>query len=166
MLATSVNGGDTWTYSIDSQTNPSVPADFKAYGAFTSSSCSSFSCIATGFYATTPSLIPYPLLASSADAGVTWTYKIDSQTTPSVPAGFTNSGSFNSASCNGLICVAAGQYLGTPKPPNIQYPLTASSTDGGATWVYTLDSSQPTLPGNFVTAGNFSSASISTNAPK
>ena len=166
MLATSVNGGDTWAYSIDSQTNPSVPTDFKVYGAFISTSCSGFSCIAAGLYVTTPPFITYPLLASSADAGVTWTYKIDSHTTPSVPAGFTNSGSFNSASCNGLICVAAGQYLGTPKPPNIQYPLTASSTDGGATWVYTLDSSQPTLPGNFVTAGNFSSASISTNAPK
>ena len=166
MLATSVNGGDTWTYSIDSQTNPSVPADFKAYGAFTSSSCSSFSCIATGFYATTPSLIPYPLLASSADAGVTWTYKIDSQTTPSVPAGFTNSGSFNSASCNGLICVVVGQYLGAPKPPNIQYPLTASSTDGGTTWAYTLDSSQPALPKNYFTAGSLNSSSISNTAAR
>lgn len=163
MLATSVNGGDTWTYTIDSQTNPSVPSDFKAYGAFTSASCSGFTCIVVGLYVTNPPLITYPLLASSADAGVTWTYTIDSHTTPSVPAGFTNFGIFNSASCNGLICVVVGQYQGMPNPPNIQYPLVASSTDGGATWDYTLDSTKPALPVDYATAGNLTSSSISSN---
>ena len=163
MLATSVNGGDTWTYTIDSQTNPSVPTDFKVLGLFTSTGCSGSNCIAAGLYVSTPPFITHPMLASSADAGVTWTYTIDSQTTPSVPAGFTNSGAFNSASCNGLICVAAGQYLGAPNPPNIQYPLIASSTNGGATWTYTLDSTQPTLPSNYASSGTLNSVNISSN---
>ena len=163
LLATSVDGGNTWIYTIDSQTHPSVPTDFKLYGAFTSTSCSGSTCIAAGLYVTNPPFITYPLLASSRDAGVTWTYAIDSQTTPSVPAGFTSFGAFNSASCNGLICVVSGQYSGNPNPPNIQYPFIASSTDGGATWTYTLDSTQPALPRDYVTAGNLNTASISSN---
>ena len=99
------------------------------------------------------------MVASSADAGKTWTYTIDNQTSPSVPAGFTNSGYFNSANCNGFICVATGYYLGGSNQPYIQYPLIASSTDGGASWKYTLDSAQPTRPSDYYTAGVFYSAS-------
>jgi hypothetical protein len=160
MLATSVDGGDTWTYTIDSQTYPSVPTDFKNFGAFSSASCSGFTCIAAGVYTTsTHPSINYPLLASSKDAGLTWIYTIDSQTTPSAPPGFTTFGTFNSTSCNGLICVAAGQYLG-----QLHYPLIASSTDGGLSWVYSLNNTQPMLPNDYVNTGNFSSASISSGS--
>jgi len=149
LLANSTNGGLTWTYSIDGST-PRLPAN-TTFGTFSSASCSELNCIAVGVY--NNGFSNFPLLANSTNGGVTWTYRIDNRT-PRLPRG-TISGAFNSASCSGYNCIAAGGYSNDSG----FFPLLANSTDGGLTWTYSIDSSTPILPSGDV-FGQFFGTSI------
>ncbi|MFI4919073.1 MAG: hypothetical protein ACHP65_05920, partial [Legionellales bacterium] len=161
LIASSKDGGNTWSYTLDSVTATSVPANFNNGGNFNNVSCSGLACIAAGAYSNNAG-VQYPLIASSKDGGNTWTYTLDNATATSVPADFNNSGNFNSASCGGQVCVAAGSYSNNTGV-QVEYPLIASSQDGGNTWSYTLDSTTATsVPADFnpnSSSGQFNSAS-------
>lgn len=160
LLVTSTNNGATWTYTLDSTTTPSVPADYLNNAVLSSISCFGTQCVAAGHYQSTTAGNPtYPLLITSADSGVTWSYTLDSATSPSVPGAYDNGGAFSSVSCNGLICVAVGQYQNTAAG-NPYYPMAAMSSDGGTTWSYSIDSTTtPAVPGDYVNNGIFNSVS-------
>lgn len=150
-LAYSTDGGITWSYSIDSTHTP-LPADYNNQGILKTTSCSGLNCITGGQYASAATT--YPLLANSTDGGASWIYSIDSTHTP-LPSDYASGGVLNSSSCSGLNCVAAGQYSnGTAT-----FPLLANSTNGGITWVYSIDSMHTTLPSDYNTGGVFNSAS-------
>lgn len=205
-LVKSNDAGVTWTLGVDYDT-PALPTGF-IYGFFEGGSCSGQNCIAAGAAMFSPTFQGRPLLLSSTDAGVTWAYTVfgDSSVFPSNIV----RGQFNSASCSGQYCIAAGVYniggahdlpfligssdggvswtskiySGSPtEPTNFSYgsfistscagqhcvaagsynnggaqdlPLVASSADGGATWTYTLNSTTPTPPSDFV-YGSFKS---------
>lgn len=201
LLVNSKDGGETWTFSIDSAV-PALPKGFKR-GQFLEVSCSKLHCVAAGFYLDKNSNT-YPLVANSKDGGINWRYSFDS-TTPALPDGF-KSGEFFGVSCSGLYCVAAGAYddmnnrrfpllvnskdggahwvdsIGSSVPPDLQegafagvsckkihciaagsyssgtylYPLLANSKDGGSSWTYAIDSSDPNLPTDFENGGFFS----------
>ncbi|MFI4919063.1 MAG: sialidase family protein [Legionellales bacterium] len=166
LLATSKDGGVSWAYTIDSYTT-TLPADYVTWvvssdSVFTSASCTGQICVAAGNYSNGVAI--YPLIATSKDSGNTWVYTLDSLTPTSVPGDFStanNTGVFASASCTGQTCVVAGTY------PNstAQYPLIATSQDGGNTWGYTLDSSStPSVPTDFSTVGAFTGASCTGQA--
>ncbi|ARB92720.1 hypothetical protein [Legionella longbeachae] len=63
-----------------------------------------------------------------------------------------------SATINTTIIAAGYYYNGTDN-----YPLLANSTDGGATWIYRISSSTPTLPSDF-SYGYLFSANVSTTS--
>ena len=116
--------------------------------------CAPGSLIAAGQYSN--GTTNYPLLANSTNGGATWTYSITSSA-PTLPSDYSNSGTFSGASCSGLNCVAAGGYSnGTT-----YYPLLANSTNGGATWTYSITSSATTLPSDYINYGRFNGASVS-----
>ena len=150
LLAQSSDGGLTWVYptSITGQF-PGVVND--AY--FKSASCSGNYCVAVGedlngIHNTVP------LLAQSSDGGLTWVYP--TSITNQFP-GVINSAFFNSVSCSGHYCVAAGVNNNGAHTA----PLLAQSSDGGLTWVYpTAITSQ--LPG-FGDNAYFKSVSCSGN---
>lgn len=129
MVITTHNNGEDWEYQ-----SVGAPDDRVGNAVFTSSSCSTGSCIAAGYYATERGY--YPMLASSVDKGVTWTYGVDSQNSP---ADFSNMGLFVGASCTQNICIAGGYYF----TDMASLPMIVMSTDLGATWTYV----EQTLPG-------------------
>ena len=124
LLASSQNDGETWKYTIKSDT-PLLPTDFNN-GHFSSSSCSGLHCVAVGNYYK-PNVYNFnPLVANSIDGGKTWAYTLDS-TKPDLPPDFQN-GMFNAVSCSGVYCVAVGLYY---VDSQTTYPLVANSTDQG-----------------------------------
>lgn len=125
-----------------------MPLDFSCCSALYSASCRGQNCIAAGSYNNAMSSVS--LLATSNDAGLTWRYTIDS-TTPVLPLDFSSNAYFSGASCNGQQCIAAGTYQSVTS----YYPLLASSTDGGSTWTYAIDSSKPLFPANYDHDGMF-----------
>ena len=138
LLAVSHDSGATWSYPDAIATpvfTPSNTNPFLDQGKFNGASCSGTICIATGSYLD-GSVVQRPLLAVSQDSGSTWSYP-DSITapvfTPSNTKPFNDTGEFTSASCNGSICIAAGDYIDSS---SIQRPLLAISQDSGATWSY------------------------------
>ncbi|MFI4918572.1 MAG: hypothetical protein ACHP65_03350 [Legionellales bacterium] len=154
LLATSTNGGGTWSYTIGGST-PALPSSCVADGegaisaSFTSASCSGANCIAAGSCSAASGNTP--LLATSTDGGGAWSYTIGGST-PALPGSCVTGGDFNSASCSGLDCIAVGSCSNAAYN---SFPLAATSTDGGITWSYTIDSSTPALPAN-ATGGSFS----------
>ena len=122
---------------------------------FRSASCSGQNCVAAGRY--NNGTYYYPLLANSMNGGRSWTYSLDANA-PDLPAGTVHA-QFASASCSGQNCVAAGYYNnGTHN-----YPLLANSTNGGISWIYSIDASTPTLPTG-ASQAQFGSASVSTSS--
>ena len=161
LLATSSDSGASWVYTIDSST-PTLPSDFATAGetgaALNSVSCSGHNCVAAGNYTSTNGSVIYPLLATSSDGGASWAYTLDSTTSTSVPDNYSNSGTFNGVSCSGLNCVAAGSYSPQEADP---YPLIATSSNGGTSWLYTLDGTTTGLPEDYYSTGIFNSVSCS-----
>ena len=106
-----------------------------------------------------------PLLAVSANAGVTWTYPeaITAPVfTPNNSHPFTSQGYFSGSSCTANICIAAGYYFdGT-----VTRPLLAASANMGATWTYPEPITRPVFTpnnSNPFSDGYFSSASCTAN---
>lgn len=157
LLAMSTNGGLNWTYTIDSSSPTTQPANYDNYGLFNTTSCSSNNCIAAGQY--NDGTTTYPLLATSTQDNASWIYTIDSTT---LPSNYDSLGIFNASSCSDSTCIAAGKYVINISGTN-QYPLLANSSDGGLSWVYAIDSSSGTLPQDYSSGGEFNGASCSGN---
>lgn len=151
LAATSSNAGRTWSYTINA-TTPQLPSDFFAgdNNYFYGVSCSGNICIAAGSYLK-DSTTSAPLLAASSDGGKTWTYRINS-TYPVLVGDTMDNGYFNTASCQGTYCMAAGGYQSTS---GTSYPLLAVSSDGGVTWTYKVDGVSPALPADYSDNGVF-----------
>ncbi|MFJ1268660.1 sialidase family protein [Legionella lytica] len=151
LAATSSNAGQTWSYTITAAT-PQLPADFfpgdNSY--FSGVSCSGTICIAVGSYLK-DSANSFPLLAASSNGGQSWTYRVNS-TYPLLTGDTMENGYFNTASCKGTYCMAAGTYTSTS---GTSYPLVAVSSDGGVTWVYKVDAVFPALPADYSYGGVF-----------
>ncbi|KTC81164.1 BNR/Asp-box repeat containing protein [Legionella cherrii] len=97
LLASSQDGGTTWTYTIAKGKN--LPAGFTDNGTFLSMNCSGSSCVASGLYS--DNSIQYPLVANSQDGGVTWIYSIDASKT--LPFDFSTGGFINSGVVSSLL---------------------------------------------------------------
>lgn len=155
LLVLSKDGGTTWDAKITSLT-PALPDDyltFANYQVFNSVSCSGQACVAGGQYLSkSPCSLQFPLLAASTDGGNTWSYQITSNIDSEI-SDYADGGGFNSVSCTGLLCVAVGQYT---SEDTYQYPLLATSEDGGMTWKYRITSLTNNLPAN-ATQGVFNS---------
>lgn len=165
LLALSQDSGTTWIYP-DSITNPIFTPHnnnrFASDGILYSASCSEAICIATGVY-TDKQYANRPLLAVSQDSGTTWTYPaaINSpQFIPGNPNPFIDEGGFNSGSCHGTTCIAAGEYTDNYM---VSRPLLALSQDAGKTWIYPAIINNPVFSpediNTFYNDGFFNSAS-------
>lgn len=148
ILFLSTDNGATWTNQVSSL-SPALPPGFTD-GYLSKLSCSGQYCIASGFYNSLQS----PLLLSSTDGGLSWSYKIDA-TTPALPADVNGVVILNTASCSGQNCIASGRYGAGATV----YPLLANSIDGGLSWNYSINSSSPSLPLDYVTDGSFENSS-------
>jgi hypothetical protein len=162
LFAISNNGGNTWSYPVNSTPN-TLPVSFVNNGSYTGASCSGDGatalCIASGSYVA-ESGNTVPSVALSSDRGVSFSYPINANAA-TLPQDFTTNGLFNAASCSGgsgatTVCVAAGQYTIN----SVIYPLLALSKDGGRNWTYPINSNSNTLPPGF-TVGSFNGVSCS-----
>lgn len=141
LIATSVNGGWHWGYSLTAS-SLSLPSDSNGNSVFSSASCSGLRCIASGYYTVNNLGIDHaPLIASSSNGGVTWQYTLDSNITP-LPQGYDDCQDSSYTSCSGLNCVSSVDYY----EGNSIFPLIASSTNGGQSWLYTMTSASPAVP--------------------
>lgn len=140
MLVQSLDGGRTWTYPTSIFTNlpRKIGDDFQG-GNFNSVSCTGYGetgrCIATGsFFTSTIANIPF--LAISKQGGHAWYYPpfIYKMLKILVDPNFV-SGIFNSATCSGNTCMAAGQYCTDSACANM-FPLLVLTSNGGVTWSY------------------------------
>ena len=135
LLAVNANTGNTWTVA----TVPNAPAS----GVFSGTSCTGAgsTAICTAVGENFANLIP--VLAVSTNGGATWTMK----TVANAPA----NGYFLGTSCTGTgataICTAAGQVAAT----NIDPPMLAVSTNGGATWTIKTVANTPPTNGSYYT---------------
>lgn len=170
LLALTIDGGLNWSYpSIinEVQFSPdNLSHPFGSGGWLGSSFCTGTTCLAAGGY--TDSFFDFrPLLARSSDGGSTWVYPSEINavifTPDNVTHQFLNNGSFNSVSCIGDACVAAGSYTDTN---GITRPLLAYSNDLGVNWSYpsdvTLVNFSPLgTPNPFLDNGNFRASATS-----
>ena len=154
LLAVSTSAGGSWSYVVDGSTPSTPPNNYGGQGIFVSASCSGLNCIAGGSYIDSVSGNTYPLLAASINGGQAWKYVIDSGSN-ALPTDYLTGNGFNSVSCTGLYCTAAGQYTSSSvTPPN--NALLLESIDGGQTWTTVVDSTLPTTPPhNYEGAGIF-----------
>jgi hypothetical protein len=123
MTDTSSDGGSTW--SLIQPTN--VPnTEFSEYDAV---SCSGSTCVAAGYFVNASD--DYQALTdTSSDGGTTWNAAQPVNISGGVLNTFNPSSFFNSVSCWGLNCVAAGYFYGA----NGNMSVTDTSSDGGVTW--------------------------------
>lgn len=159
MALSSSNGGQSWTVTLSSGT-PALPGDYSDRGTFLNVSCNGSNCVAAGYYNSTTAT--FPLAATSTNSGQSWTYTLTSSA-PTLPSDYDQSSQstkgFSSVSCSTTSCVAVGSYSSTD---TFNYPLAATSLDGGLTWSYTLDSSTPNTSTGDLT-NEFNSVSCSGN---
>jgi len=153
------------TYPIDGLNGP-LPCNMTNYGQFNATSCTDSVCVAAGSYNTTlPSInngTPYPMLAVSLNAGVTWTYQIDSSFTAAYPNDFVT-GAFDSVTCNDTLCYAAGYYASSTAT-NI--PLLVISSYSGVSWsAWSPQVSSSNLPSDAVTTGNIGQFNATATVP-
>ena len=107
--------------------------------------------MAAGIYRTTMEK-NYPLIATSMDAGQHWVYTLDSSVPNVPPNNYLDNGEFLGVQCRGQNCVAVGLYEASDIPGTL-YPLIATSSDSGASWLYTLDSRSYLLPSDYLDSG-------------
>jgi trimeric autotransporter adhesin len=153
LLALGTDAGASWTFPT-SITQPTTTPAFSSDGIFRETSCNGTTCIVVGQYKDS-SGTSRPLLALRTDAGASWTFPA-SITQPTTTPAFSSNGNLSGASCNGLTCIAVGQYRdssGTGRP------LLALSTDAGASWTFPTSITQPTTTPAFSSNGNLSGAS-------
>lgn len=147
MIATSVNGGTSWSYTLDNSSP--TPTGYTNNASLTNVSCQGSNCVAGGMYITATD---YALIAFSSDAGANWTYTLDNTQLPSDFVKIRNKEVI--VSCSGLTCIGVGGYNTT----TVVFPFIVTSSDGGATWTYTFDSNS-SMPVDYMAAGTFASAS-------
>ena len=143
LLAKNSNNG-AWGYTIDATTNavPTPDGEEVNFGEFKGAQCLGSYCITAGFYQTNE--YGSPLLAQSTDAGLTWSYLVyhDVGGPPDIVYNHSNkNGSFNSESCIGNYCIAAGSYYGGT--PNGYYPVVAHITNNTVTYPVYDSHNQP-----------------------
>ncbi len=144
-LLTQSDAHSFWSYVIDA-THQAVPdIDQVTFGAFNSNQCLNNYCIAAGYYeaANYGSLI----LAQSNDMGIHWTYPIYANSSELPPDYLKHNqnkrSGFNSASCVGNHCIAAGLYFAGSGNTGLYYPVLAESTISNSnTWSYPIYSTQ------------------------
>ena len=156
LLYATFDNGLHWSTPITSQTAPS-DAISPQQNALEAVACSGTNCVIAGGYETTSTSF-VPNAAQSTDGGKTWNYTLTSSAV--FPGDFANNGFLNSVACQGLICVAGGQYTGSGGKT---YPLLAQSSNSGSTWAYKINSSSPALPGDFQNTGTFNAEVVSGN---
>lgn len=142
-LVVTRDGGNSWHYPdfIYTKLKTVVDPNF-VQGAFIGSSCtgsgSKSICTAVGYYCNDRFCNNiFPLLALSTNGGKNWSYppSIYSNLTSSIDPDYKRA-LLSDVSCSGVahhsFCVASGQLETTTG----LFPLTAISTDDGATWTY------------------------------
>lgn len=155
LIAVSNDSALSWSYP-EGATNPVFePNDtypFIDEGYLTSASCNATTCIAVGSYNLTS--VQRPLLALSNDSGITWQYP-ESITAPEFTPTDTHQfqmGQFESVSCDGNTCVAAGIYTSSG---NTERPLLAISQNSGSDWIFPTSTTEPTFEPNDTYPFNF-----------
>ena len=155
LITTSTNSGLTWETTLDYTL---LPSNYIRGGQFNSVTCSNTNCVAVGMY-TKSELKGYPLIATSVNSGLSWTYTLDDSMPATAPSGYFNNGKFSDVACTGSHCVAVGSYQSKIGNTPFNFPLIASSNNSGQSWTYTLDrSTSSELP------SDFSKSSVFTNA--
>lgn len=164
-LVSSRDEGVTWVYPDAIPSVPNPPIHFIELGSINGTSCTGATCIAAGV-GEDGTFHTFPLLAVSQDSALTWNY-IPSMSSPVFTPDntlnpYVTDGTLTSASCNGNICIAGGQYEST----NSNRPLLAVSQDKGVTFIYPSSITEPEFtPDNtinpYADAGIFNSVSCS-----
>ena len=161
LFITTHDGGRHWSYTFDRR-SPGANQDF--YESITDVSCDQGTCVAAGGGGEHYS----PLLLVSQNAGSDWNSISTDQITSSLRI---DAGEFESVSCDGLICVAGGNYYNPTKDAGEDhFPVIAISKDKGLHWAYTfygIKSANPDWFLNSVTcheqycvAGGFTTTSV------
>ena len=139
LLAVSQDKGTTWRYP--SEINQAALVPYLTQGTLDGgSTCSRDVCVATGSYY--DKTTERPLLVFSNDRGTTWSVPpelINEQST------FPIKGQFHDVSCDGMTCVAVGEYF----VEEASYPLLAVTNDAGISWRYKKETSLVDLPTSF-----------------
>ena len=107
MTETSTNGGVTWSVAQPATYAPNLQSTLP-YAFFDSVSCSSSSCVAAGQFSD-GSGHDQAMTETSTDGGVNWSLAQPATFAPNVQNSSPNA-FFNSVSCSGSSCVAAGQF--------------------------------------------------------
>jgi hypothetical protein len=150
ILIQSSDGGTSWAYAVDSSTSSVLPTASSAF-AINGASCAGALCVSVGSYSDGTNTNIYAF--QTQDAGTSYATAI-SATTSVTPTNYV-SGSLSGVSCQGTDCLVAGSYNSL----TTQLPYAALSTNSGASYSLVVDSSTPTLPTDFASAGTFSNAS-------
>lgn len=153
LISTGQAPGATWANTVDGNSS-GLPTDFYNQGVLNAVDVSGSNFIAVGAYDDF-SFITYPLVGLSTNNGSIWSFPIDSST---LVADYSGNGVFYSVSCSGKVCIAAGRYRNNQ---NSTYPLIMTSSDQGQNWTYTMNSSTPQLPADFLSTDGFGQVSTS-----
>lgn len=158
LLGYSFDSGVTWSYPSFINTN--LPFDYKNNGIFNSIVCSDSVCVVAGQYESTlRKNYILPLITTSHDRGLTWSYLPISSSI--LPPHFNGLISVNSVGCNGNNCIIAGEYRSL-KSGNPRYPYLISSQDGGNNWNFP-SSILNQLPADYMSSGRFYGAHCNQN---
>lgn len=138
LLVFSQDSGAHWALQA-----PYLPFGESMDGQYTSASCNTLGCLASG-YSTSYNGI-YPLITVSHNLGTTWEYPASAQV--SVPQAELGNGFFRTLTCHEKTCIASGDY----SIDSEYFPLLALSLDGGITWDFPSAIMSPdVLPAHFV----------------
>lgn len=155
LLTKNLNGG-SWQYQVTA-TGP-FPANYQssAFNQFTSTTCSSTTCLAWGEYRSNNMM--YPMILTIPNSGALY-YSLDYNSL-ALPSDFNGlNGSQGQINCSNNICVAAMSYNSTN---GTDYPLVFTSNNSGQTWSLAVDS-RNNFPSDFSSQGGFQTASCNGN---
>lgn len=141
LVAITSNAGSTWSYVIEEGTG--LPGDFDSAGAFNSVDCTGSGttavCAVGGTYNNGSSV--YALLATSANTGSTWTYRVSSA---NPPTDYTNAGVINGVACSGATttstCAGVGSYTNGIAEQTMVFALGVNAGAGSPTWTFPVES--------------------------